>query len=178
MEQLGLSAYDAGVLTASRATGAYFEQATSAYGGDPKVVANWVTGELFRVLKEQGISIDESPVQPDALAGLLQVVDDGAISVSKAKDVFQAMLETGKAANAIIEERGWRQISDEDRLLSIIDGVIQENPQPVADYLAGKEKAIGFLVGQVMRVTRGQANPGMIRPLLEKRMEALRSAKD
>lgn len=178
VEQFGLSPYDAGVLTATLRTGTYFEEAVAAYGGDPKNVANWVTGELFRVLNETGTSIEESPIAPDSLVELLRVVDGGAISVSKAKDVFQVMLETGKAAETIIEERGWRQISDEDRLLPIIDGVIRENPQPVSDYLAGKEKAIGFLIGQVMRATRGQANPGVIRPLLERRLEALRSARD
>jgi len=178
MEQFGMSAYDAGVLTANRATGVYFEEAVAAYGNDPKNVANWVTGELFRVLNETGTPIEASPIKPEALAELLQAVDDGVISVSKARDVFQAMIETGKGAREIIEERGLRQISDEDKLLAVIDGVIQDNPQPVNDYLGGKEKAIGFLIGQVMRATRGQANPGMIRPLLEKRLSALESAGD
>lgn len=175
IEQFGLSTYDAGVLTVDRATGAYFEQAVAAYGGDPKTVANWVTGELFRVLNEGEIPIEESPITPGALANLLQIVDDGLISVSKARDVFQVMVETGQTARVIIEERGLRQISDEDQLLSVIDGVIQSNPQPVEDYLSGKEAAIMFLVGQVMRATRGQANPAMVRPLLERRLAALES---
>lgn len=173
MESFGLSAYDAGVLTANRATGAYFERAVEAYAGDPKVVANWVTGELFRVLKETETPIEESPITPEALAELLQIVDEGVISVSKAKDVFAAMVETGQSAQEIVEERGWCQISDEEMLLSVIDEVIQANPQPVADYLSGKETAIGYLIGQVMRATRGQANPALVRPLLEQRLAAL-----
>jgi aspartyl-tRNA(Asn)/glutamyl-tRNA(Gln) amidotransferase subunit B len=168
MESYGLSSYDAGVLTVNAATGAYFERAVQAYQGDPKTIANWVTGELFRVLNETATPIEESPIQPEALAELLQVVDDGTLSVSKAKDVFGAMVETGKGARAIVDERGLRQISDEDQLLAVIDRVIQDNPQPVADYLNGKERAIAFLIGQVMRETRGQANPGLVRPLLEK----------
>lgn len=178
VKQFGLSAYDAGVLTASRATGPYFEQAVTAYGGDPKNVANWVTGELFRVLNEKGIPIEESPIKPEALAELLRVVDDGTISVSKAKDVFQAMIETRKGAREIIEERGLQQISDEEKLLAVIDRVIQGNPQPVQDYLGGKETAITFLIGQVMRATRGQANPAMVRPLLERHLAAKRLSVD
>lgn len=176
MEEFGLSAYDAGVLTANRATGAYFEEAASAYDGDPKIVANWVTGELFRVLNETGTPIEESPIKPTALVELLKIVDAGVISASKARDVFQAMIETGKGAKEIVEERGLQQISDEEKLLSIIDSVLKENQQAVEDYLGGKETAITFLIGQVMRATRGQANPGMVRPLLEKRLAALESS--
>ncbi|MFQ5856940.1 MAG: Asp-tRNA(Asn)/Glu-tRNA(Gln) amidotransferase subunit GatB [Anaerolineae bacterium] len=176
MKSFGLSAYDAGVLTANRATGPYFERAVACYDGDPKNVANWVTGELFRVLNDTGTPIEESPVEPEVLADLLHIVDRGVISVSKARDVFQTMVETGKGAQDIVEERGLRQISDEDKLLSVIDGVIRENPQPVEDYLNGKETAITFLIGQVMRATRGQANPSMVRPLLERRLAAPESA--
>ncbi len=176
MEEFGLSAYDAGVLTANRATGVYFEEAASAYDGDPKIVANWVTGELFRVLNETGTPIEDSPIKPTALVELLKIVDAGVISASKARDVFQAMIETGKGAKEIVEERGLQQISDEEKLLSIIDRVLRENQQAVEDYLGGKETAITFLIGQVMRATRGQANPGMVRLLLEKRLAALESS--
>lgn len=173
IDAFGLSAYDAGVLTANRATGDYFEQAVEDYAGDPKNVANWITGELFRVLNEQGTSIEAGPISPEALAELLRIVDDDVISISKAKDVFQAMVETGKPAPVIVEERGLRQISDEDRLLAVVDTALRENPQAVEDYLGGKDTAIGYLIGQVMRATRGQANPGLVRELLTKRLAAL-----
>lgn len=176
MDEFGLSAYDAGVLTANRATGAYFEEAIETYAGDPKNVANWVTGELFRVLNETDTPIESSPVDPDSLVELLQIIDEDVISVSKAKDVFQVMVETGKRAPTIVDERGLRQISDEEMLLSVIDTALRENPQAIDDYLGGKETAIGYLIGQVMRATRGQANPGVVRELLVKRLSALEAS--
>lgn len=176
VDELGLSTYDAGVLTADRATGVYFEQAVEAYDGDLKKVANWVTGELFRLLNEMDTSIELSPVTPEALAGLLRIVDDGVVSASKAKDVFQAMVETGKSAQDVVEEQGLRQISDQDRLLSVVDAVIDENPQAVEDYLGGKGAAVGYLMGHAMRMTRGQANPGVVRELLGERLATLESS--
>lgn len=176
LEVFGLSEYDAGVLTSDRATGVYFERAVEAYAGDPKNVANWVTGELFRVLNETDTGIGDSPIAPEALAELLHIIDEGAISISKGKDVFQAMVETGQGAREIVEERDLRQISDEDRLLSVVDTVIQENPQAVEDYVGGKGAAIGFLIGQVMQKTRGQANPGVVRELLTDRLAALETS--
>jgi aspartyl-tRNA(Asn)/glutamyl-tRNA(Gln) amidotransferase subunit B len=173
VEALGLPAYDAGVLTNDRDTGAYFEAVLETYGGDPKVVANWVIGEVFRVVNETGMPIGDSPVTPRRLAELLEAVDSGLVSRSKAKDVFQVMLETGRPASEIIDERGLRQISDEEHLDAVLDDVIQDNPQAVEDYLAGKEAAIGYLMGQVMRATRGQANPGVVRDLLTQRLGAL-----
>ncbi len=176
MDELGLSAYDAGVLTADRATGVYFEQAVEVYDGDLKKVANWVTGELFRLLNEMDIPIESSPVASEALAGLLRIVDDGVVSASKAKDVFQTMVKTGKSAQDVVEEQGLRQISDEEKLLSVVDAVIDENPQAVEDYLGGKEAAVGYLMGHVMRMTRGQANPGVVRELLGERLATLESS--
>lgn len=173
VEELGLPNYDAGVLTGDRATGEYFEATLERYSGDPKTLANWVIGEVFRIVNETGISIIDSPVTPAMLAELLEAVDEGLVSQSKAKDVFQAMVDTGRPAQDIIAERGLRQISDEERLEGVLDEVIQNNPQAVEDYLAGKDAAIGYLMGQVMRATRGQANPGLVRRLLVERLGTL-----
>jgi aspartyl-tRNA(Asn)/glutamyl-tRNA(Gln) amidotransferase subunit B len=173
VDGLGLPVYDAGVLTGDRATGEYFETALEAYAGDPKILSNWVIGEVFRVVNETGVTITDGPVTPAMLAALLEAVDEGVVSQSKAKDVFQAMVDTGRPAQDIIAERGLRQISDEERLEGVLDEVVGDNPQAVQDYLAGKDAAIGYLMGQVMRVTRGQANPGLVRRLLVGRLGAL-----
>ena len=173
MREYGLSAYDAGVLTGERATGDYFEEAVRAYGGDPKRVANWVTGELFRLLRATETPIEESPVRPEDLAELIRLIDEGVVSTTKAKDVFTAMAETGKSARQIVAERGLRLISDEEQLLAVIEAVIAQNPKPVADYLGGKEGAIGYLIGQVMRATQGQADAGAVRRLLQERLSRL-----
>ncbi len=174
MQEYGLSAYDAGVLTGDRATGEYFEEAVRIYGGDPKRVANWITGELFRVLRATETPIEESPVSPQALVELIRLVDEGVVSTTKAKDVFAEMAETGKGARQIVEERGLRLISDADQLRAVVEEVLQQHPKPVQDYLSGKEAAIGFLIGQVMRATKGQADPGVVRSLLQEALSRMR----
>jgi len=173
MENLGLSAYDAGVITSSRQLADFFDATVKEYGGDAKIVANWVMGELLRLLNASDQSITNSPIQPKALADLLKLVDKGTISGKIAKQVFEEMFTSGKSADTIVKEKGLVQISDEGVILSIVEKVIDANPQSVEDYKNGKEKAIGFLVGQVMRETKGKANPGLVNKLLKEKLAKL-----
>jgi aspartyl-tRNA(Asn)/glutamyl-tRNA(Gln) amidotransferase subunit B len=133
-------------------------------------VANWVTGELFRLLKAIDAEIEAVKIPPDALAELLTLVGKGTISISMAKDVFGEMFETGRPAIQIVEEKGLLQISDTEELSRIVEQVIAENPGPVAEYLEGKEPVLRFLVGQVMKATRGQANPHLVNELLKEKL--------
>ncbi len=168
-EQYGLSRYDAEVLTAERPVADYFEACVRAYPA-AKTVANWVTGELFRLLKAADAGIETVKITPDALAELLTLVDKGTISISIAKDVFGEMFETGRSATQIVQERGLAQISDAEELSRLVEQVIAENPGPAADYLAGKEPVLRFLVGQVMKATRGKANPQLVTKLLKEKL--------
>ncbi len=177
VEQYGLSRYDAGVLTAERPVADYFESCVRALppnlGGKEKgakTVANWITGELFRLLKATDAGIEAVKITPDALAELLALVEKGAISINIAKDVFGEMFETGRPAAQIVEEQGLAQISDVEELARIVEQVIAENPGPVAEYLAGKEPVLRFLVGQVMKATRGKANPQLVTKLLKEKL--------
>ena len=168
-EQYGLSRYDAEVLTAERPVADYFEACVRAYPA-AKTVANWVTGELFRLLKAADAGIETVKITPDALAELLTLVEKGTISISIAKDVFGEMFETGRAAVQIVQEKGLAQISDAEELSRLVEQVIAENPGPAADYLAGKEPVLRFLVGQVMKATRGKANPQLVTKLLKEKL--------
>ncbi|MGB9886202.1 MAG: Asp-tRNA(Asn)/Glu-tRNA(Gln) amidotransferase subunit GatB [Moorellales bacterium] len=170
VEQYGLPAYDAGVLTASRAMADYFEACTSLYP-QPKTVSNWLMGDFSRLLNASGLEVEQTPVKPEGLAELLKLIDEGTISGKIAKTVFEEMFATGRSARAIVEEKGLVQISDEAALAAVVDRVLAENPGPAADFRAGKEKALGFLVGQVMRATRGQANPALVNRLLRERLQ-------
>ena len=166
MEQYGLSRYDVNVLTAEREVADYFESCVRTYA-DAKTVANWITGELFRLLKATDVGIEAVKITPDALAELLNLVEKGTISISIAKDVFAEMFETGRPALQIVKEKGLAQISDFEELSRIVEQVIEENPGPVAEYLGGKEPVLRFLVGQVMKATRGKANPRLVNELLK-----------
>ncbi|HHV62334.1 MAG TPA: Asp-tRNA(Asn)/Glu-tRNA(Gln) amidotransferase subunit GatB [Firmicutes bacterium] len=170
MKEYGLPEYDAGLITESRAMADFFEACARNYR-DPKIVSNWVMGELSRLLNESGKDISEVPVTPGGLADMLKLIDEGVISGKIAKAVFEEMFSTGKAAREIVKEKGLVQIADEGQLLNIIDQVIAENPGPVADVAAGKDKAITFLVGQVMRKTQGRANPQLATRLLRERLQ-------
>ncbi|MGB9920502.1 MAG: Asp-tRNA(Asn)/Glu-tRNA(Gln) amidotransferase subunit GatB [Moorellales bacterium] len=170
VEQYGLPAYDAGVLTASRAMADYFEACTSLYP-QPKTVSNWLMGDFSRLLNASGLEVEQTPVKPEGLAELLKLIDEGTISGKIAKTVFEEMFASGRSARAIVEEKGLVQISDEAALAAIVDKVLAENPGPAADFRAGKEKALGFLVGQVMKATRGQANPALVNRLLRERLQ-------
>jgi len=163
----GLSDYDAGVLTASREMAAYYE-AVAAGAGEPKLAANWVMGELSGFLNRDGLEISESPVSAAALAGMLKRIVDGTISGKLAKDVFEAMWRERKEADAIIEAKGLKQITDTGAIEQAIAAVMAANPGQLADYRAGKDKLFGFFVGQVMKATAGKANPAQLNELLKK----------
>jgi aspartyl-tRNA(Asn)/glutamyl-tRNA(Gln) amidotransferase subunit B len=163
----GLSRYDAGVLTASRELAGYYERVVAA-GGEPKVAANWVMGELSGFLNRDGLEIDASPVGADALAGLLRRIVDGTISGKLAKDVFEAMWSDRAGADAIIEARGLRQITDTGAIERVIAEVMAANPVQLSDYRSGKDKLFGFFVGQVMKATGGKANPAQVNELLKR----------
>ncbi len=165
----GLPEYDAGVLTAERPLADYFEAAAAA-GADYKSLSNWIMGELLGKLNEAGLSITDSPVPADRLARLLALIDGGKISGKIAKRVFAEMFESGGAPEEIVERRGLLQISDRGKLEAIVEKVISENPGPAADFRGGKKPALGFLVGQVMKATGGQANPKLVNQLLADRL--------
>ena len=137
---------------------------------EPKTVANWMMGEYLRLLNAEGLEVSESKVTPEKLAALLKLQADGKISGKMAKVVFEELFNTGKEPETIVKEKGMVQISDTGALEEIVMKVLAANPQSVADYQAGKEKAIGFLVGQVMKETKGQANPGIVNQLLKKKL--------
>jgi aspartyl-tRNA(Asn)/glutamyl-tRNA(Gln) amidotransferase subunit B len=164
----GLSAYDAGVLSASRELGAYFEAVVAGLNaGHAKLAANWVMGELSSALNRDSVEIEHSRVDPQQLTGLLRRIADETISGKIAKEVFEAMWSEGKPADAIIEAKGLRQITDAGAIERVIDAVIAANPKQLADYRSGKDKLFGFFVGQVMKATGGKANPAQLNELLK-----------
>ncbi|MFP4161874.1 MAG: Asp-tRNA(Asn)/Glu-tRNA(Gln) amidotransferase subunit GatB, partial [Ectothiorhodospira sp.] len=167
MTQYGLSAYDAGVLTATREMADYFEAVVVAGEGPAKVAANWVMGELSGALNKDGLEITDSPVSAEALGGLLRRIHDNTISGKIAKDVFEAMWAGEGDADAVIEAKGLKQITDTGAIEQVIDQVIADNPQQLEQYRAGKDKLFGFFVGQVMKRTGGKANPAQVNELLK-----------
>ena len=169
MEQYGLSAYDASLISEDRNTAAYYEKA--AAGQDAKLVANWMVVELFGALNKMGITLEKSPVKAEQLGQLVGRIGDGTISGRIAKDVFALMLESGKDADAIIEEQGFQQVSDSGAIEEMIDKVLTENADKVAEYQGGKDKLFGFFVGQVMKASQGQANPAVVNDLLKKKLQ-------
>ncbi|MGO9038142.1 MAG: Asp-tRNA(Asn)/Glu-tRNA(Gln) amidotransferase subunit GatB [Steroidobacteraceae bacterium] len=167
----GLSAYDAGVLCASRELGGYFEAVVQTLGAaHAKLATNWVMGELSSALNRDNLEIGASRVSAADLSALLGRIVDETISGKIAKDVFEAMWSDGKPADAIIEARGLRQITDAGAIERVIDAVIAANPKQLADYRAGKDKLFGFFVGQVMKATGGKANPAQLNDLLKSRL--------
>jgi len=165
----GLSGYDAAALTSSRELAVYFEATVAAYS-DPKLCANWVMGEVASGLNNDGIGIEQCPVSPGALAHLLMRIKDGTISGKIAKEVFQAIWRREGGVDDIIDKRGLRQISDAGAIEKIVDDVLAANPGQVADYRAGKEKAFNSLVGQVMKATKGKANPAQVSEILRSKL--------
>jgi aspartyl-tRNA(Asn)/glutamyl-tRNA(Gln) amidotransferase subunit B len=168
----GLPEYDAGVLTQSSALADYFEH-VAATAGNPKAASNWVMGELLRTLNERGQSIEQTPLQAQALAGLIALVDRGAISSSIAKDVFATMYDSGRAADEIVATEGLAQIGDESALVSIVRDVIGRHGEVVAQYRSGKTNTFGFLVGQVMKGSGGKANPKLANEILRREIDRL-----
>ncbi len=169
VKEFGLSDYDAGVLVAERETANFYEDA--AKGRDPKLTANWVISELFGVLNKQGKAITESPVSAAQLGELVGLIQDNTISGRIAKDVFAAMLETGKSAPAIVEEKGLRQVTDTGAIDAAIDDILAKNADKVAEFRSGKDKLFGFFVGQVMKATGGKANPAMLNERLKAKLQ-------
>jgi aspartyl-tRNA(Asn)/glutamyl-tRNA(Gln) amidotransferase subunit B len=167
VEQYALPDYDAGVLTASREVADYFE-ATALASGNAKASSNWVMGALTAKMNELGIAIADVPLTPEALAGLIRLIDAGTISGPVAKDVFEKMYSSGRAASAIVEQEGLARIDDEAAIAEAVRTVIDANPRAAADFRAGKQQTIGFLVGQVMKATKGKANPALVNDLLRK----------
>jgi aspartyl-tRNA(Asn)/glutamyl-tRNA(Gln) amidotransferase subunit B len=167
--QFGLSPYDAGILTASHALANYFS-ATLAAGVEPKLAANWILGELSGHINEAGLGADAAPVTPQLLAGLLGRIADGTLSGKMAKDVFAAIWAGEGTADAIIQARGLRQISDSGAIESIVDEVLAANPRSVEEFRAGKEKAFNALVGQVMKASKGKANPAQVNEVLKRKL--------
>jgi aspartyl-tRNA(Asn)/glutamyl-tRNA(Gln) amidotransferase subunit B len=163
----GLSPNDAGVLVAERATAEFFE--TVAQGRDPKTAANWVIGDLFGALNKKGFDIEDSPVAAAQLGGLIDLIANGTISGRIAKDVFAEMVETGAAPDAIVEQKGLRQVSDTGAIEAAVDAALAAYPAQVAQY-ATNPKILGFFVGQVMKATAGKANPGLVNELLRKKL--------
>jgi aspartyl-tRNA(Asn)/glutamyl-tRNA(Gln) amidotransferase subunit B len=165
VRQHGLPAYDAGVLTADRDLADYFEACLKLFP-PPKPVSNWVMGPLLGLLNAGGLGIDRSPIAPGELAGLLRLIDAGAISGKTAKSVFDEMAASGKTARAIVQEKGLAQISDAGAIEKIVQEVLAANPKEAEACRSGKTKLMGFFVGEVMKATRGQANPKAVNELL------------
>ena len=166
----GIPEYDAGVLTQSAALADYFEE-TAAAAGNPKGASNWIMGEVSRVMNERRIDIGKFPVSAAALAGLIQLVDQGTISSAIAKEVFARMMDTGRAARDIVEAEGLAQIGDETAIVAAIRDVLAKYADTVAQYRGGKQQTFGFLVGQVMKATGGKANPKLANQLLKRELD-------
>jgi aspartyl-tRNA(Asn)/glutamyl-tRNA(Gln) amidotransferase subunit B len=170
VEQYGLPEYDAGVLTQSGDVADYFEAAAAA-AGNPKAASNWVMGELMRKANETGVALTSLPIAPAALAGLIRLVDAGTITSPVAKEVFEKMIATGRPADAIVAAEGLARIDDESAIESAVKQVIDANADAVAQYRAGKQQTFGFLVGQVMKATRGKANPARVNELMRRLLD-------
>ncbi len=172
MAQYGLSAYDASVLVADREVADYFESVVAATGGkaEAKTVANWFTGELFRLMNETGAGIGQVKVTPKAFAGLLALVAGGTVNLNTAKMVFEEMFRTGQGAQEIVAARGLAQVSDRDILERAVRATLDAHPAEVASYHGGKTTVLGWLMGQVMREMKGKANPAIVRALLEEEL--------
>ena len=169
MEDYGLSLYDASVLITERSRADYFE--TVAQGRDPKLSANWVLNELLGLLNKDSKPITDSPVKAEQLGGLIDLISDETISGKIAKDVFADMYETGKDAETIVDEKGLKQVTDTGAIESLVDEVLAENDDKVAEYKGGKDKLFGFFVGQVMKKSQGKANPQMVNKLLKTKLD-------
>jgi aspartyl-tRNA(Asn)/glutamyl-tRNA(Gln) amidotransferase subunit B len=170
VEQYGLKEADAEILTVSRALGDFYEALAASTQAKPQVAANWVIGDLSALLNKEGLDIQESRIGAEALAGLLDRITDNTISGKIAKEVFEAMWSGEGSADEIIEARGLKQITDTGAIEGIVDAVIAANPGQVAEYKAGKDKLIGFFVGQVMKETGGKANPGQVNQILKDKL--------
>ncbi|WP_193370889.1 Asp-tRNA(Asn)/Glu-tRNA(Gln) amidotransferase subunit GatB [Pelagibius marinus] len=168
VKDFGLPIYDAGVLVADRDTAAFYE--TVAEGRDPKLAANWVIGDYFGALNKSGADLESAPVDAKKLGGLLDLIADGTISGRIAKEVFEEMWDSGQDAGAIVEAKGLKQISDSSEIEGMVEEIIANNPKQVEQFKGGNEKILGWFVGQVMKMTQGKANPGMVNEVLRKKL--------
>jgi len=169
IKSYGIPEYDTGVLTSSEPLADYFEQCTALFP-HPKTISNWMMGDLLRELKKDGRNIVDCPVSPSALVDLLKLIESGTVSGNIAKGVFEEMYQTQKSAASIVEEKGLKQITDTSAIEKIVAEVIQAYPSQVEEFKGGKEKVLGFLVGQVMKASKGKANPGIVNKLLKEKM--------
>jgi len=165
----GISDYDAWVMTADQATADFFESVVK--GRDVKLATNWITGDYFAYLNREGYDVTNAPIDVEKLGGLIDLIADNTISGRIAKDVFEAMIESGKDAAAIVEEKGLVQITDTGAIEAMIDDVIAQNQDKVEQYRSGKDKLFGFFVGQVMKATQGKANPALVNELLRSKLD-------
>ncbi len=170
MEEFGLPEYDADILTGSRKTAELFEE-TEAICGKPKEVSNWLMTEAERLLKVRGMDADDMDFSPENLAKLIIMLDEGRISRPVAKEVFEKIFTDDADPETYVEENGLGMMSDDAALREAIEGIVTANPQSVADYKAGKKKAIGFLVGQIMRAMNGKADPAAVNKILKEILE-------
>jgi len=165
----GLPEYDAEVITRSKALADFYDECVKIYD-NPKEISNWVMGELLRLLNANNMEVEDSPIKPKDLVELLELQNKGIISGKIAKQVFDEMFETGKDAETIVNEKNLVQINDANEIEKIVDKVMEENPKSVEDYRNGKERALKFLVGQVMKETKGKANPQLVNEILKKKL--------
>ncbi|HIC88814.1 MAG TPA: Asp-tRNA(Asn)/Glu-tRNA(Gln) amidotransferase subunit GatB, partial [Anaerolineae bacterium] len=163
----GLTAQEAATLVEEKEIASYYEALVAVYQGSARAAASWVTGELFRLMHATGIPIEGVKVTPEALADLLRLIDQGTINANTGKQVLDEMFETGRSAAAIVEARGLAQVSDAEALAVIIAQILEDNPDEVARYRGGKKTLLGWFMGQVMKRTRGKANPAIVRQLLQ-----------
>ncbi|MBQ4107180.1 MAG: Asp-tRNA(Asn)/Glu-tRNA(Gln) amidotransferase GatCAB subunit B, partial [Lentisphaeria bacterium] len=169
VSQYGLTEYDADVLTQDRRTVVWFERAAKDSPA-PKTVANWIISELLRLLGESGCAIDECAIAPEQLGQLVSMIEKGTINGKIAKEVFAEMFTSGKDPAAIVEERGLTQVSDEGAIAAFVDQAVAANPAQVEQFRAGNEKVLQFFVGQVMKLSRGKANPQLVVQLLKEKL--------
>ena len=165
MQEYEIPEYDAQVLTSSKALANFFEECIRGYRS-PKAISNWIMGDLLRELKLSGIDIDESPIRPVHMSKMIKMIDEGVISGKIAKTVFEEMYKTGTEPETIVKEKGLVQVTDEGEIERYVSQVIAENPKEVEAYRGGKDKLIGFFVGQVMKLSGGKANPAKVNEIL------------
>tara|TARA_Y100000588_G_scaffold31229_1_gene30516 strand:+ start:298 stop:1740 length:1443 start_codon:yes stop_codon:yes gene_type:complete len=170
--ECSLPEYDTGVLTSSIELANYFEKCTSLFS-KPKIISNWIMGDLLRELNKSNQVISECPVSPSALVNLLKLIDEGVISNNIAKTVFEEMYQTGKEPITIVDEKNLKQITDDNAIEKMVEGVLQANLSQVDEYKGGKEKVLGFLIGQVMKASKGKANPETVNKLLKEKISGM-----
>lgn len=170
--EYGLSAYDASIIVAEKEFAEWFDQAVALAGAaNAKTVANWQINELNRVMNEKGLGPNEIPISPEQLAGMIQLIEKGTITGKIAKTVFEQMVTTGKDAESIVKEQGLTQVADEGELLKIAMEIVAANPKVVEDWRSGKQSAVQWFVGQMMKATRGRANPQLATKLVTEALE-------